>query len=313
MIPATRDQLITYALRQLGAPVIAINVAQEQLEDRVDEGLLFYLNYSKEGSVEKLYKHVITASTMTLSGVTGTFVKGEYVKGNTSGKKAKVYTVPSGTTLTTVYETTALTPTETIVGQTSGATATFVSIVLGDIDNQYVSIDPSILSIMQLMPLGTNTNSLFDVRYQMAVSFLSDLANMDLVDYDLKMRHITLINDLFNAVPMMDYSRISNQLGIKWNWKTQVVPGNYLVMRVLTKLDPATWPKVYSDEFLIELTTQLIKRQWGNNLKKFRNVQLLNGVVLDGDKIFEEADAAIKELKEYARKSFQLPTPFFCG
>lgn len=313
MIPTSRESLITYCLRELGAPVIAIDVAQEQLDDRVDEALLFFKNYSKEGTVEKLYKHVITASSMTIVPVSGTFQKGEYVLGSTSGKKAKIYKVNSSTSLDTVYETTELTPGETITGQVSGATATFSSILLGDIDNEYATIDPSILSIMQLMPLGTNTNSLFDVRYQMAISYLSDLANMDLVDYDMKMRHITLINDMFNAVPMTDFSRYSNRLGIKWNWKRQVIPGNFLIMRVLVTLDPTAYPKIFGDMFLMEYTTQLIKRQWGSNLKKFKNIALLNGVQLDGNTIYEEADGKIKELKEHAEKAFQLPTPFFVG
>lgn len=37
--PDTRDELIDYCLRALGAPVLEINVADEQIEDRVDEGL----------------------------------------------------------------------------------------------------------------------------------------------------------------------------------------------------------------------------------------------------------------------------------
>ena len=37
--PATREQLKDYALRSLGSPVIEINVAEEQLEDRLDEAI----------------------------------------------------------------------------------------------------------------------------------------------------------------------------------------------------------------------------------------------------------------------------------
>lgn len=312
MIPASRDQLITYALRQLGAPVIAIDVAQEQLEDRVDEALLFFLNYSKEGTVERLYKHAVTASTVSISATVGTFVDGEILQGNTSGTRAKIYDVTNSTTLKTVYESGEFTASETLTGIVSGATCTFDSIVKGDIDNQYASIDPAVISISQMLPIGSNTRSLFDVRYQMAIAYLSNIGDMDLIDYDLKMRHISLINDMFSAVPAIDYSRISNRLDIKWNWNT-VKPGDFLVFRTLQTVNPTDFPKIYGDMFLIELTTELIKRQWGNNLKKFGNVQLLNGVVLNGDKIYEEADQKIKELKEFAQKSFQLPTPFFCG
>ena len=43
-IPATREQHKQYCLRNLGSPVIDINVDDEQLEDRIDEALQYYLS-----------------------------------------------------------------------------------------------------------------------------------------------------------------------------------------------------------------------------------------------------------------------------
>ena len=40
--PATREQLKDYALRSLGSPVIEVNVAEEQLEDRLDEAIEYF-------------------------------------------------------------------------------------------------------------------------------------------------------------------------------------------------------------------------------------------------------------------------------
>ena len=39
--PATREQLKQYALRNLGKPVIEINVDDAQLENRLDEALQY--------------------------------------------------------------------------------------------------------------------------------------------------------------------------------------------------------------------------------------------------------------------------------
>ena len=41
MIPNSRQSLINYCLRNLGAPVLEINVDEDQIEDRVDEALQF--------------------------------------------------------------------------------------------------------------------------------------------------------------------------------------------------------------------------------------------------------------------------------
>ena len=58
--PQTRDQLKQYCLRQLGHPVIEINVDDDQLEDRIDEALQVWNDYHYDGS-EKIYlKHQIT-------------------------------------------------------------------------------------------------------------------------------------------------------------------------------------------------------------------------------------------------------------
>tara|TARA_E500000178_G_scaffold273452_1_gene271857 strand:+ start:23473 stop:24279 length:807 start_codon:yes stop_codon:yes gene_type:complete len=52
--PATREQLKQYALRNLGKPVIEINVDDAQLEDRLDEALQYFSQYHYDG-VERVY------------------------------------------------------------------------------------------------------------------------------------------------------------------------------------------------------------------------------------------------------------------
>lgn len=58
--PTDRQEFIQYCLRKLGAPVINIDVTQEQIEDRVDEALYMYWDYHFDGSEKVYYKHQIT-------------------------------------------------------------------------------------------------------------------------------------------------------------------------------------------------------------------------------------------------------------
>ena len=63
--PNSRQTFIDYCLRSLGAPVVEINVDDDQVEDRVDEALQFYQHYHSD-AIEKVYlKHQITADDMT--------------------------------------------------------------------------------------------------------------------------------------------------------------------------------------------------------------------------------------------------------
>jgi hypothetical protein len=56
----TRDELKDYALRRLGAPVIKINVDDDQLEDRIDDALQFYQDYHFDATESFYWKHIIT-------------------------------------------------------------------------------------------------------------------------------------------------------------------------------------------------------------------------------------------------------------
>ena len=52
--PSTRETLKQYCLRNLGKPVIDINVDDDQVEDRIDEALQYFAQYHVDG-VERMY------------------------------------------------------------------------------------------------------------------------------------------------------------------------------------------------------------------------------------------------------------------
>ena len=62
MATTTRQELIDYCLRKLGAPVIDINVDPDQVEDRVDESLQFYQAYHSDAMHHHFYIHKATAA-----------------------------------------------------------------------------------------------------------------------------------------------------------------------------------------------------------------------------------------------------------
>ena len=64
-LPATRQQYFDYCLRKLGDPVIEINVDEDQLQDRVDEALLYYREYHSDATVRTYLKHLITADDVS--------------------------------------------------------------------------------------------------------------------------------------------------------------------------------------------------------------------------------------------------------
>ena len=58
--PTTRDEFKEWCLRSLGKPVLDINVSAEQVDDRVDEALDFFLDYHYDGIERVIYRHQFT-------------------------------------------------------------------------------------------------------------------------------------------------------------------------------------------------------------------------------------------------------------
>ena len=64
-VPTTRDQFISYCRRNLGEPVIEINVDEEQVEDRVDEALQYYREFHSDATHRGYLKHLVTADDVS--------------------------------------------------------------------------------------------------------------------------------------------------------------------------------------------------------------------------------------------------------
>lgn len=65
MAVTTRQGLIDWCLRELGEPVVEINVDEQQIEDRVDEAIEFWRQYHYDGTEKVYLKHLVTQDDVT--------------------------------------------------------------------------------------------------------------------------------------------------------------------------------------------------------------------------------------------------------
>ena len=63
--PASRQELADYCLRALGAPVIEINIDDNQLGDRIDEAFQYYQEYHTDATIRRFRKHLVTEDDIT--------------------------------------------------------------------------------------------------------------------------------------------------------------------------------------------------------------------------------------------------------
>ena len=72
-------------------------------------------------------------------------------------------------------------------------------------------------------------------------------------------------------------------------------------------LDPTNYAGVYNDSFLKKYLTALIKRQWGQNLIKFRGVKLPGGIEFNGREIYDDGQRDLDDIKERMASEYELP------
>jgi hypothetical protein len=59
--------------------------------------------------------------------------------------------------------------------------------------------------------------------------------------------------------------------------------------------------------------TALIKRQWGENMKKFGGIQLPGGVILNGKETYDEAVDELQKIEAQMQSMYELPVDFMIG
>ena len=317
--PNSKTTFIDYCLRALGAPVIEINVDDDQVDDRVNEALQFYQTYHSD-AIEKVYlKHKVTNSTLTLSAsVASNFTVGEIITGGTSGAKALIKTA-TGTTITynTLVNWDKVFTTETITGTDSGTTATVSSIVKGDMENGYVTIPELVTDVLSVMPIkeAVSSTNMFDIKYQMHLQDIYSLGFLgSLTEYVMTQQWLSLLDMVIDdGKKSLSFDRHKDQLRIDMDWNVEVDVDNYILIECYRVIDPDSFTEVYNDYFLKRYATALIKRQWGTNLLKFEGMVMPGGVTFNGRQLFDDANEELLKLEEECRLNWEQPVDFYTG
>jgi hypothetical protein len=185
-----------------------------------------------------------------------------------------------------------------------------------DVNNTYLDASTAIdsnnnsvelVGVTRIFPLYDSqaTINMFDLRYQLRLNELYDFTSASYINYTMTMQHLRMLEQLFTGEVPIRYQRHMERLYIDWAWGASEAPvGTVVVAEAYAIIDPNAYHRVWNDRWLKEYATALIKRTWGNNLKKFSGLQLPGGVTLNGDKIYEEAVEEINELEKEMENNY---------
>ena len=276
--PSTRQELIDYCLRQLGAPVLEINVADDQIDDLVDDALQYFQERHFDG-IEKMYlKYRITQDDID------------------RGRGPQNTTV-SGITTTTV-------------SHSVGITTQFSY----EENNNYIQIPDSVIGIERIFKSDTSSISggMFSIKYQLMLNDLYYFNSVELLQYSMVKTYLEDIDFLLTPDKQIRFNKRQNRLYLDIEWESQSVD-DYIIIECYRILDPNTFTSVYNDSFLKKYLTSLVKRQWGQNLIKFQGVKLPGGIELNGRQLYEDGNRELEEIKQKMSMEYELPPLDFIG
>ena len=184
-----------------------------------------------------------------------------------------------------------------------------------DKTNRYISLDEDVIAVTRVMDIGDaiNGSNLFNIRYQIHLNDLFDFSSSSYVSYVMAMRHVETLEEIFVGSKPIRFNRHQDRLYIDMNWTDDVNTGEYIIIDGYRTIDPEVYADVWNDPWLKRYATALIKRQWGENLKKFEGMQLPGGIQFNGQKIWEEASEEINKIEDELISSHSLPVMDMIG
>jgi len=233
--PNTREEFKDYILRKIGAPVIQVNVSDEQIDDRVDEAISFWRDYHYDGSQLVYLKHALTQT---------------------------------------------------------------------DIDNGYIEVPENLLGVTRIFDLSSSISTgagFFNVQYQFVLNNLEDITGYSIQNYYMSLSYLQFMQEILVGKPLIRYNRHINRLYLDVK-KGLLVPGEFIIVEGYDVIDNSD---VWGDRWLQNYASALVREQWGLNLTKFTNMQLIGGVQFNGEQILSEAKADRKEMEEQAIAGLQ--------
>ena len=245
-----------YVLRRLGYPVIEINVDDDQIEDRIDDGLQLFREYAADGQLRVFQPVLITQAMVDAKSI--------------------------------------------------------------DLNTALPAVANRILDVVKVFMIGDSTSNVnfFDIKYQMRLNDLADLATGvgDLAYYEHMQQYLSMIDLKLTGQPQIQFSRHSGTLFIAGDLRDggDIKVGDYIMLEMFVE-EAESVGGVYNNLFMKNYVTAILKKQWGENISKFEGMTLPGGVTLNGRQLIDDAKEEIERDIEKLRNEYDNPPNFFVG
>jgi len=283
--PQNRDEFKQHILMKLGAPVLQINVADEQLDIAINDAFQYYNERSHFYGTERMYLtfeatnefrrwwksyRPVEAKTnsplKTLTDSDGVTLENEDGQEIQSENGSEI-------NMNARYQNNFLIMPDDVVGVTDIMKTSFGSGMVGGT----LPIGPG--NILAGNLLGDSCDNTFT-----------------LTTFWIMRGYLALMDFMFNPPVKYNFNQRTHRLHIDGD--LSFAKGNYICIECMVKPSPDIFPDLYNDMWLKEFATALVKAQWGRNLIKYSQVSLPGGISLNGDRILSDAQKELDTLRQ---------------
>ena len=272
--PASRSQLKDYCLRQLGAPVLEINVADEQVDDIIDDALQYFHERHFDGVLRTYLKYEVTQNDIDRG------------KGPGQDGVLGIVTTTASSTI-------------------DGAEMQFD----WKENSNYLQVPPAVIGVEKVFHFDGSqsmSSGMFSIKYQLFLNDIYFWGAMEMLTYTMTRTYLSDLEFALTTEKQIRFNQRMDRLYIDVDW-SELTAGDYLIMDCFRTVDPNDYSRVWNDSFLKKYTTALLKKQWGQNLIKFNGVKLPGGVELNGRDIYEDGVKELEVIREMMSNTYELP------
>ena len=257
--PSSRSELITYCKRQLGDPVLQINIDDEQVSNVIDDTIQFFQENCYNGMERCYLRHELTADDKT--------------------RFAGEVTTSSGTT--------------------DWEEAT-----------NYIPIPDHVVGISKVFGIVGNSirSNLFGIEYQIYLNDLYAFGSIDILNYFMTKQYLETLDMILNNGSFQQFRYTMRRDRLYLDVDMDFLQENqWLLVEAHRLIDPDDATEMYNDMFVKRYATALMKKQWGQNLIKYNNVQLPGGLTLNGRQLYEDAIGEIATIESEVLSKYAIP------
>jgi hypothetical protein len=183
------------------------------------------------------------------------------------------------------------------------------------IDTKTIPLPSDVMSVSAIIPVRNDmtvgADNLFSASYQFRLNDILYARDMNLTYFYMQREYYDAMNRLFSVTPRYQFIRHQNKIRIEAKWgDSGFMLDGFVVLEVYRSVSSNS---MWTDLSLMNLTTSLIKQQWGSNLSKYDSVILPGGNTLNGTQIHQEAVEELDKIKESIDTRYSPPPRFFIG